>query len=144
MGQLDGAVESWILSLSEESKLREKLRVAEHRLTTEDKYRSSIMRKLGEISNLYKRQIDDIKSSSRTNIQYDERISNPLGASGQKDGLWALLSTGMDSRAGGSEVNYDLVSDMWKYASRDWSHVRSVEVPVQDARTKALIHKLAK
>ena len=84
------------------------------------------MRKLGEISSLYKRQIDDIKSSSRTDIKYDERISNPLGASGQKDSLWALLSTGFDGRPGDSTVNYDLVSDMWRYASRDWSHVRTV------------------
>lgn len=79
MQMLDGAVESWILSLPEESLLREKINIAELRYASEDKYRTSIVRKLGEISSLYKKQIDNIKTNSRANIDYDERIMNPLG-----------------------------------------------------------------
>lgn len=47
MQQLEGAVESWILSLSEESLLKSKIKTAELRYTSEDKYRTSMMRKLG-------------------------------------------------------------------------------------------------
>ena len=47
MQQLEGAIESWILSLQEDSLLKSKLLTAELRYTTDEKYRSSIMRKLG-------------------------------------------------------------------------------------------------
>ena len=151
MQQLDGAVESWILTLPEESSLKEKLKIAELRYATEDKYRTSMMRKLSEISNIYKSQIDQIKTNSRVNVDYDPRITNPLGLSvggahgaQSKDGMWALLSGANGKTTSTGSMNYDLMSDMWNTYSRDWSHVRTVEVPVQDARTKALIHKLAK
>lgn len=149
---MESEVEGWIMGLPQDSELKKKLRSADEKWL-QDKYKkyvSYLTTEAGSMINnmtkLYTSQIDSLKAKG-AQIQYDERILDLI----RQDIIprqflpsEQMIINRVGSNSSIGSLTTIVNSNVYNFSQQAYMNSRKVvEVPVQDTRTKALIHKLA-
>jgi hypothetical protein len=148
--QLESEVEGWILGLPSQSSLKQRLREADENWL-QDKYKKYVSVVTTEaatlvntVSKLYTAQIDTLKTKGAL-ADYDPKIMGLIAKEAVPAQFLPSEDLAMKSAIIQDLASGPLLASSVPFRSAQFSAANrtTVQIPVQDTRTKALIQKLA-